>query len=70
MMVGGKLEKTGVNQVATMETITVKDTRAPGGETTRKRLEKVTQYEMTFPESGSLKLTALDRVKMLKKLDL
>ena len=37
---------------------------------TRKHREKITQYEMTFPESGSLKLTALDRVKMLKKLDL
>ena len=69
-MVGGKLEKIGVNQVATIEQITVKDARRPGGKTTRRRLEKVTQYEMNFPASGEAKLTALDRVKMLKKLDL
>ena len=62
------LTKDEVKQVATIEQITVKDARKPGGKTARKHREKITQCEMTFPESGSLKLTALDRVKMLKAL--
>ena len=69
-MIGGQLESNGVIRMATEETIEVKDDRKPDGKTTRKRQEKTTQYQLQFPGSGDDDLTALQRVDMLKKLEI
>jgi hypothetical protein len=69
-LIGGKLESNGYIQVATGVTVEVKDDRRPNGKTTRKRQKKVAQYILEFPPTGDDGLSALNRVDMLKTLDL
>lgn len=69
-LVGGVITKTAVKQQRSAEVIRVKDKRKAGGSTTRKKMQKVTTYELKYEATGKQEFSAVDRVSHLNPLEL